>query len=295
MSSPDAFRLPPVVHVGEDAYRLIPREVIRLGAKRPLVVTDPIVGRLAVVREVVAELRRCALTVSVFDDIPSEPTTREVEAGLSQLRADDADLVLAIGGGNCIDTAKSVAILARNPGSIASFAGADRFSSDRLPLIAVPTTAGTGSEVTRFAIVTDPSTSVKMLISDAKLIPDVAIVDPIFSRSCPPGVTAATGIDALTHAIEAFVSRRANPTSDLFALAACRLIGGSLERAWRGAREGVEDRPALEAMARGSLYAGIAFSNASVALVHGMSRPIGAYFHVPHGLSNAMQIGRAHV
>jgi alcohol dehydrogenase class IV len=288
MSGSATFRLPPVVHVGEGAHRLVTQEVVRLGARRPLVVTDPIVGRLAEVREVMAELRRNDLTVSVFDGIPSEPTTREVEAGLSQLRTTDADLVLAIGGGSCIDTAKAVAILARNPGAIAGYAGADRFPADRLPLIAVPTTAGTGSEVTRFAIVTDPSTSVKMLLSDAKLIPDVAIVDPTFSRSCPPEVTAATGIDALTHAIEAYVSRRANPTSDLFALAACRLIGASLERAWRGIREGAEDRPALEAMARGSLCAGMAFSNASVALVHGMSRPIGAYFHVPHGLSNAM-------
>ena len=288
MSGHATFRLPPVVHVGEGACDRVTPEVVRLGARRPLVVTDPTVGSLAAVGEVVAELRRAGLAVRVFDGIPSEPTTREVEAGLRELRAADADLVLAIGGGSCIDTAKAIASMARNPGSIADYAGADRLSAGRLPLIAVPTTAGTGSEVTRFAIVTDPATSVKMLISDARLVPDAAIVDPAFCRSCPPDVTAATGVDALTHAVEAFVSRRASATSDLFALAACRLIGSSLERAWRAAKTGAEDREALESMARGSLYAGMAFSNASVALVHGMSRPIGAYFHVPHGLSNAM-------
>jgi alcohol dehydrogenase class IV len=174
--------------------------------------------------------------------------------------------------------------MASHPGRIADYMGADRFSAPRLPLIAAATTAGTGAEVTRFTVITDPDTAVKMLITDDRLIPDVAIADPVLTHGCPRPVTASTGLDALTHAIEAYVSRRATPSSDLFALGAARQIGRSLERAWQ---DGADAGARREVML-GALHAGIAFSNASVALVHGMSRPIGAYFHVPHGIANAM-------
>jgi alcohol dehydrogenase class IV len=138
--------------------------------------------------------------------------------------------------------------------------------------------------VTRFTVITDPDTNVKMLIADNRLIPDVAIADPVLTHGCPRPVTASTGLDALTHAIEAYVSRRATPSSDLFALGAARQIGRWLERAWQAGTDAVARR----AVMLGALHAGIAFSNSSVALVHGMSRPIGAYFHVPHGIANAM-------
>ncbi|MCW3009870.1 MAG: dhaT 2, partial [Solirubrobacterales bacterium] len=185
--------------------------------------------------------------------------------------------LVALGGGRVIDTAKAIAVMASHDGRIADYQGADRFTASRLPLLAAATTAGTGAEVTRFTVITDPDTAVKMLITDDRLIPDVAIADPALTYGCPRPVTASTGLDALTHAIEAYVSRRATPSSDLFALGAARQIGRSLERAW----DDGTDADARRAVMLGALHAGIAFSNDSVALVLGMSRPIGAYFHVP--------------
>jgi alcohol dehydrogenase class IV len=278
------LRLPPVIYVGEGAFTRVPEEVQRLGGRRVLLVTDRAVRQQPFTTDLLERLHRDGIAVAVFDDIPSEPTVREVERGTAALRAHGADLVIGLGGGSAMDTAKAVAMMATNPGSITAYMGVNKFVAGRLPLIEIATTAGTGSEVTRFIAITDPATQVKMLITDARLIPDVAVADPLLTLSCPPAVTASTGLDALTHAIEAYVSRRANPTSDVFALSAIRLIGPWLRRAWQDG----SDRAARSAMMLGALHAGIAFSNASVALVHGMSRPIGAYFHIPHGLSNAM-------
>jgi alcohol dehydrogenase class IV len=276
-------RVPPVIHAGDGAVAHLAPETARRG-RRPLLVTDPVVGRMPFLAEVEGALTGAGLAVARFDAIPGEPTTTEVEAGLAALRAHAADCVVAVGGGSVLDTAKAVAVMATHPGGIADYMGADRFSRPRLPLLAAATTAGTGSEVTRFTVITDPATHVKMLLSDPRLIPDLAIADPVLTYACPRPVTASTGLDALTHAIEAYVSRRATPSSDLFALGAARQIGLGLERAWQ---EG-GDTAARAAVMIGALHAGIAFSNASVALVHGMSRPLGAYFHVPHGIANAM-------
>jgi alcohol dehydrogenase class IV len=164
------------------------------------------------------------------------------------------------------------------------YKGPNKLQRPKLPLVAVNTTAGTGSEVTRFAIITDPVTSVKMLLADPRLIPDVAIDDPLLTVTCPPLITASTGLDALTHAIESYISLRATPLSDVLALSAIRRIGQSLRAAFRNG----EDLRARTAMHIASLEAGMSFSNASVALVHGMARPIGAYFHKAHGISNAV-------
>jgi alcohol dehydrogenase class IV len=278
------FRVPPVIYTGEGALARVPAEVQRLGGRRVLLVTDRVVGRQPFTAELVERLQEMGAAVAVFDDIPGEPTVQEVERGTAALWAHAADLVIGLGGGSAMDTAKAVAMMAANPGSIADYTGTGTFVAGRPPLIEIATTAGTGSEVTRFIAITDPASNVKMLITDARLIPDVAVADPLLTLGCPPSVTASTGLDALTHAIEAYVSRRANPTSDVLALSAIRLIGPALRRAWLDGT----DREARRAMMLGALHAGIAFSNASVALVHGMSRPIGAYFHIPHGLSNAM-------
>lgn len=187
------------------------------------------------------------------------------------------------GGGSAIDTAKAVATMATNQGSIETFKGLNKVPKPSAPLIAIPTTAGTGSEVTVFTIITDTKTDVKMLIGSPHMLPRVAIVDPSLTLSCPRSLTAAVGIDALTHAIEAYVSIKAQPMSDLFAMSAIGLISSSLRQAWADGNN-IEAR---EKTMLGAMHAGIAFCNASVALVHGMSRPIGAYFHVPHGASNA--------
>jgi alcohol dehydrogenase class IV len=216
--------------------------------------------------------------------LAAEPTTEDVDRALNLIRESNADGVIGFGGGSAIDTAKSAAVLAGNPGSLPDYEGYERIPRPGLPVVAIPTTAGTGAEVTRGVAVTDPARDVKMLLMSARLVPAAAIVDPAPTVSMPPSVTASTGLDALTHALEAYVSRRRYPLTDALAIDAISRISGSLARAHR--QPG--DLVAREEMTRGSLHAGMAFHNASVALVHGMSRPIGAMFHVPHGLSNAM-------
>ncbi|MFA5869956.1 MAG: iron-containing alcohol dehydrogenase, partial [Candidatus Bathyarchaeia archaeon] len=221
---------------------------------------------------------------SVYDKVVMEPVVEYVDDGLRAFVEAGADVVVAVGGGSPIDTGKAIAAMARNPGKISEYMGAGKLGKPSVPLIAIPTTAGTGSEVTPFTIITDPATDVKMLISSPHLIPAVALVDPLMTLKMPRGITAATGLDALTHAIEAYVSAKAQPLTDTLALQAIRLISGNLRRAYSHP----DDLEARSSVLMGALQAGLAFANSSVALVHGMARPIGAYFHVAHGVSNAV-------
>lgn len=277
------FHVPPIIRSGPGAYRQVVGDILDMQVSRVLVISDRNIVGAAPVQEVLDDLARAGVALKIFTDVPGEPTTAEVDAGLASLQEFDARLVLAIGGGSVLDTGKAVSAMATNAGHIADYLGRDKLTTPPLPLVAVATTAGTGSEVTRYTVITDHGTDVKMLITDWTLLPRVAVADPLLTLGMPAWVTASTGIDALTHAIEAYVSRRATPTSDLFALGAVSDIARNLLLAWR------DDVPeARAAMMRGAMHAGIAFSNASVALVHGMSRPIGAMFHVPHGLANAM-------
>jgi alcohol dehydrogenase class IV len=278
------FHVPPLLVIGEGCHTRTVEALQALDVRRVLVVTDPFLHGLDYTQAILDSLQRAGLTVAVFDAVGREPTTVEVDGALALLRESGADGVLAIGGGSPMDTAKAAAAMATNPGRIVDYMGANKLVAPRLPLVAVPTTAGTGSEATRSTIITDPATTVKMLIADWKLVPDAAVVDPLFTLSLPPKVTADSGVDALTHAIEAYISVRRNPTSDLLALDAIRAIQHNLPRAWQDG----QDREAREQMMLAAHHAGIAFSNASVALVHAMSRPIGAHFGVSHGLSNAM-------
>jgi alcohol dehydrogenase class IV len=210
-----------------------------------------------------------------------------VQEGLKTYKENGCDFLLAVGGGSAIDTAKAIAVMVTNAGSIQDYQGLNKIPKGGVPFIAIPTTAGTGSEVTRYTIITDTKRDVKMLITSPFLIPQKAIVDPLLTLSMPRGLTAAVGIDALTHAIEAYVSVKAQLMSDIFCLSAIELISGNLRQAWSNGNN-IEAR---EKTMLGALQAGIAFSNSSVALVHGMSRPIGAYFHVAHGVSNAALLG----
>jgi alcohol dehydrogenase class IV len=212
-----------------------------------------------------------------------EPTMEYTEEGLKYYRESGAEFLIAIGGGSPIDAAKGISALATNPGKVNDFEGPNKIPKPGAPLIAIPTTAGTGSEVTQFTIITDTVRNVKMLIASPMIMPRVALVDPMMTLKMPQGITAATGLDALTHAIEAYVSVKAQPITDALALHAIRLISENLRLAWCNG----DNADARIKMMTGALEAGMAFSNASVALVHGMARPIGAYFHVPHGISNA--------
>ena len=258
----------------------------KLGLSRPLVVTDPFMISSGLVCRCLDPLLAAGLQPVVFSDTIPEPTDTVVEAGVAFLRQGGFDALIGFGGGSPIDTAKAMAILASGDETAKMRAYKVPFAADRaaLPVIAIPTTAGTGSEATRFTVITDAERDEKMLIAGLGALPLAAIVDYELTFSVPPRTTADTGIDALSHALEAFVSRRANPYSDAQALQAMQLIGPHLRTAFHQPANAA----AREAMMLGATLAGIAFSNASVALVHGMSRPIGAHFHVPHGLSNAM-------
>lgn len=279
------FRAPTVLKFGWETLTATLAEVLgEVGIERPLLVTDPTVGKLARVVRAVETLSSSVRVAGIFEGIPHEPTTREVDAALAAFINSRADGVVAIGGGSVMDTAKAASMLAVNGGPLSDYFGANRFPRPGVPLVAVPTTAGTGSEVTRFTVITDPETHAKLLITDRKMIPRAAIIDPSLTVTVPPEVTANTGVDALTHAIEAYVSRKANPLSDTLALSAIRRMVWSLPRAFADG----EDKAARIGAALGALEAGLAFSNASVALVHGMARPLGVVFGVPHGASNAM-------
>jgi alcohol dehydrogenase class IV len=256
----------------------------RLGMTGCLLVTDARLVRAGLTDGIVTALAEAGLAVEVFDGVLSEPSTDVVDAALSRYRESGCDGVVAIGGGSAIDTGKAVAVLASNGGRLPDYEGYDRFRAKPAPLVAVPTTAGTGSEVTRVAVVTDRDRMVKMLLVADELMPGAAIVDPSLTLSCPPAVTASAGVDALTHAIEAYLSRRATPLTDDLAIAAARKIHGALPRVWADG----SDRAARSRMMVGQLQAGMAFSNASVALVHAMARPLGAVFGIPHGIANAM-------
>lgn len=278
------FRSPSVIRLGRGVLAKLPEDARAAGILRALLVIDHNLAKSGYSERICELCRQAGIQTAVYEGVDKEPTTQHVEQGLAEFRRFGADGLIALGGGSALDVAKAVAAMSTNPGRIADYMVPRTLAADRAPLVCVPTTAGTGSEVTRFCIITDPETNVKMLISDPRLIPDAAIDDPQLTDSCPPGVTAATGIDALTHAIEAYVSRRATPLSSLLALSAIRRISASLKRAF----EDGSDQPARDAMMVGQLEAGLAFSNASVCLVHGMARPLGAYFHLSHGLSNAV-------
>lgn len=276
--------LPRVLEVGAGAMARLPAVLQGLGCRNPLIVTDRMMARLGYLERLRGLLAEAGMGADVFADTLPEPTAASLEGGLAMVRDGDYDAVVALGGGSPIDSAKAIAVLGRHGGVINDYRFPRQVDEAGLPVIAIPTTAGTGSEATRFTIITDERTDEKLLCVGAAFMPVAALVDYELTVSVPPRTTADTGIDAMTHAIEAYVSRKANGYSDSQALAALRLIGPHLRRAYHDG----EDRAAREAMMLGATLAGVAFCNSSVALVHGMSRPIGAFFHVPHGLSNAM-------
>lgn len=279
-----AITLPRLLQIGGGASGLLAETLATLGLSRPLVVTDRFLQDSGRVEALTAGLDAAAIAYRVFADTVPEPTTASIEAGLAFALAGDHDCVVGFGGGSPIDSAKAIAVLAVHGGRMSDYKAPHQQQAAGWPIIAIPTTAGTGSEATRFTIITDEATSEKMLCAGLAYMPTAALVDFELTLSKPARLTADTGVDALTHAIEAYVSRRANPVSDTLALSAMRSLAPNLRRVV--ADPG--DREAREAMMLGATLAGMAFSNSSVALVHGMSRPIGAHFHVPHGLSNAM-------
>ena len=274
--------LPRTLALGGGSIKQLGNVLRQHGITKPLVVTDKPLVALGVVDRVVREL---GASCEVYDDTVPDPTSDTCDALAARLAFGDFDGVVAVGGGSPMDTAKAACVLRDLGGRMRDYkAPALTDTTLSLPLIAVPTTAGTGSEATRFTIVVDSDSGEKMLCAGSAFVPAGAVVDYELTMGAPRALTADTGVDALCHAMEAYVSRKANPLADGFALDALRTIGASL----RGACD--DDAAGREGMMRASFYAGVAFSSSSVTLVHGMSRPLGARFHVAHGRSNAVLV-----
>lgn len=278
------IQLPRIIAQGGGSLGDLPQILAQLGLARPFVVTDPFLAESGLLAALTDVFDGHGLGYGLFTRTVADPTSGVIEQAVAVFRETTCDCVIGFGGGSPIDTAKAVAVLARRDIPYAELKVPAQIDAPGFPVIAIPTTAGTGSEATRFTIITNEATGEKMLCAGLGFLPAAAIVDYELTMGMPRRLTADTGIDSLTHAIEAYVSRRANPFSDVMALSAMKLISANIRTAC--AEPG--NHEAREAMMIGAHQAGLAFSNASVALVHGMSRPIGALFHVPHGLSNAM-------
>ena len=279
-----SFNIPSSVIIGGGASAELLPQLRRLGAKCVLVVTDAFMVKSGVVARLLAPLQESGMEVAVFDGVQPDPTVQNVRDGLALYRRSGAEAVVAIGGGSPLDAGKAISILTTNPEPLADYMGYHKIPKAGAPLLAIPTTAGTGSEVTTVAVITDTERDVKMMILDQHLLPVVALVDYELTLSMPAPLTAHVGVDTLTHGIEAYVSRKASEMTDPIALSCIRLAATHLVNAW----EEPGNLAAREGMMLSATQGGMAFANSSVCLVHGMSRPLGLLFHIPHGLSNAM-------
>ena len=250
---------------------------------KAFIVTGRHVAVSDMMKQLTALLDENGIDCVIFDGITGEPTDTMIENGVEILKSSGCDFIIGIGGGSPLDSAKAIAAMAVNEGSIADYNGKE-ITGEILPLAAIPTTAGTGSEATKFTVITDSEKGIKMLLKGDVLVPKLAIVDSSFTVGAPKSVTSATGLDALTHAVEAYTSRKAFSMTDTLAVSAVKRIMKYLPIAYREP----DNSLAREQMSIAALEAGICINNSSVTIVHGMSRPIGALFHVPHGMSNAM-------
>lgn len=276
--------LPAKVVFGVGSLDTLGDEANKLGVKHALIVTDPGVYKAGLIDPVKERLSRAKLSVDVFSEAEPEPTLPRLNAIAKELGKGSYDLLVGVGGGSSMDTAKGLSILLAHGGDGSDYLGVDKVPAPGIPVFALPTTAGTGSEVTRIAVFGDPEKEVKSVIISPYILPRLALVDPALTYGCPPKVTAASGMDALVHAIECYTCTRANNFSDALALEAMRLIVGNLRTAVKSG----SDKEARNHMSEGALLAGIAFGNSGVAMVHALAYPLGLRFHVPHGVANGL-------
>ncbi len=276
------FQCPKKIIYGKNTVDFIGSEAAVFGNKAMIVTGKYSSKKTGALDKVVDSLKNHEIDPIVFNKVESDPSVFTVREGVKVGKEEKVDFIVALGGGSAMDAAKAISMVIGNGGDILDYEKIQP-KTYGVPIIAVPTTAGTGSEVSKFSIITDTERKIKMLISSNFIIPEIAILDPLLTMMMPPQVTAATGMDAFTHAIEAYISKAAQPMSDIFAIKAIRLISSNIARSvLKG------DIEARENMLLGQMYAGLAFSNASTALVHSMSRPLGAYYKVPHGMANAI-------
>lgn len=277
--------IPSTIFLGENALLEAESTLCNMGNKAFIVTGKSMIkqGNVTILTEI---LKKNGIDSVVFSNITGEPTVSMIDEGVQLYKSEICDFIIGFGGGSPLDAAKAIGVMAVSNGKISDYNG--KFITEAIPpLVEIPSTAGTGSEVTQFTIISDTEKNIKMLLKGAPLLPTVAIVDPRFTMSTPPNVTAATGLDALTHAVESFTSKKAFSISDLYAISAVKRIFKYLPIAYKDG----SNVKAREEMSIAALEAGISFNNSSVTIVHGMSRPIGALFHVPHGISNAMLLG----
>ena len=279
-----AFFIPSVNLMGAGCLQDAVASVKALGFRQGLIVTDKVLNQIGLVGKVAKVLADSGVKTVVFDGAQPNPTVGNVDAGLAILKAEGCDFVISLGGGSPHDCAKGIALCATNGGSIKDYEGVDKSARPQLPLVAINTTAGTASEMTRFCIITDESRHIKMAIVDKHTTPILSVNDPELMVDKPAGLTAATGMDALTHAVEAYVSTIATPVTDACALKAVELIARHLRAAVANGR----DMEAREQMAYAQFLAGMAFNNASLGYVHAMAHQLGGYYDLPHGVCNAI-------
>ena len=278
------FSLPGRTIIGDNSLE-DSEKVIKSFGKKAFIVSGKNVTKMGTVKILTDCLTKWKIDFELFNDITGEPTDIMIENGVQAYKNAECDFCIAIGGGSPLDSGKAIVAMTKLEGAISDYMGVT-MEGDFPPLVLIPTTAGTGSEATKFTVITDSKKNIKMLLKGEALLPDLAIIDSKFSMTAPKSVTAATGMDALTHAVEAYTSRKANPLTDTYALSAIKRIFTYLPIAYKDG----ENKKAREEMALAAFEAGVCINNSSVTLVHGMSRPIGAMFHVAHGISNAMLI-----
>ncbi len=278
------FFMPTSNLVGEGALEKGLEQLAKLNCTKVFLVTDKILEKIGVVEQVTKPLEAKGIEVKIFTDVQPNPTVGNVNAGLAELKSFDADLMISLGGGSVHDCAKAIALVATNGGKIEDYEGVDQSTKPQLPLVSINTTAGTASEMTRFCIITDENTHVKMAIVDTNVTPILSINDSGIMSNMPAGLTAATGMDALTHAVEAYVSTGASPITDACAVKAIELIASSLPTAVAEPK----NMPARENMAYAQFLAGMAFNNASLGYVHAMAHQLGGMYDLPHGVCNAL-------
>jgi alcohol dehydrogenase class IV len=274
----------PIVFKGPGSANDLSEQLTLLGFRKALIVTDSFLAGSGILDGIKATLEKTGVEYAVYDGVLPDPAFSQVRDGEALLRTEQCDAVMAVGGGSVLDAAKMVALLHTNPGDLANFDGIQKSKNPPLPLFAVPTTAGTGSEITMVAVITDPETHGKVPVIDTKMIPGWVALDAEIMKGMPPGITAATGMDALTHAVESYLSTASTPATETQAKAAIRLIFQYLARAWKNG----DDMEARDAMAMASFYAGAAFGKTSVGYVHGIAHQLGRVCHTPHGNANAM-------
>lgn len=279
-----SFSIPQNIKAGAGSIKLLPELAGELGKKKGFIISGPHLNKIGMVEKCQKALLEAGIECDSFTETEANPSTDTVEKAADKFRECGADFIVAFGGGSPIDVAKAVAVVVTYGGKITEYEGAGKVKGPVVPIIAIPTTAGTGSEVTAFSVITDHERNYKLTVVSNYLLPTYAIIDPDLIKTVPAGTAAACGIDAMVHALEAYVSLAASPFSNIFAREALKLIGGNI-------RDYVADRinsKACEAMMVGSLFAGIAFSHARLGDVHAMSHPVSAFFDVPHGVANAI-------